>query len=99
MRSKFCVLVLVLFLATACTPAAWQQDPHVQAARETCGRLPDAEQYDCYERQAAEQSNPEICRLTGEFVDDACLQAVYEAAGDATICERIYLQGVVPNCR
>jgi hypothetical protein len=27
-----------------------------------------------------------------------CLQVVYEAAEDPTICDRIYLQGVVPNC-
>jgi hypothetical protein len=40
-----------------------------------------------------------ICWLAGEWIDDACLQSVYEAAGDPAICDRIYLQGVVPNCR
>jgi hypothetical protein len=32
-------------------------------------------------------------------IDDACLQAVYEAAADPGICERLYLRGVRPNCR
>jgi hypothetical protein len=32
------------------------------------------------------------------WVDDMCLQAVYEAADDPSICDRLYLSGVVPNC-
>ena len=99
MRSKLSVLILLLSLATACTPEAWKQDPEVRAAQEACGALPGTEQYSCYEGQAVERSDPEICRLTGKWIDDACLQAVYEAAGDPAICDRIYLQGVVPNCR
>ena len=30
---------------------------------------------------------------------DMCLQAVYEAAADPAICERLYLEGVRPACR
>ena len=32
-------------------------------------------------------------------MDDACLQAVYEAADDPAICDRLYLPGVVPTCK
>ena len=99
MNRKFYVLILLLSLLTACTSPTWEQDHDVQAAREACGALKGSEQYACYERQAVERSNPEICRLTGIWIDDACLQTVYEAADDATIYDRIYLQGVVPNCR
>ena len=99
MKPRFFLLILLLSLTTACASEAWKQDPQVEAAQGTCGALPGAEQYACYERQAIARANPEICRLTGMWVDDACLQAVYEAAGDPAICDRIYLQGVVPNCR
>jgi hypothetical protein len=43
--------------------------------------------------------NPDVCRLLGIAVDDACLQAVYEAADDPAICDRLYLPGVVPVCK
>ncbi|MBC8445571.1 MAG: transposase, partial [Chloroflexi bacterium] len=46
-----------------------------------------------------ERLNPDVCRLAGMWVDDMCLQAVYEAADDPTICDRLYLEGVRPTCR
>ncbi|MGA9351724.1 MAG: hypothetical protein WBW48_23385, partial [Anaerolineae bacterium] len=56
------------------------------------------EYYACIERHAVTNLNPDVCRLAGMWVDDMCLQAVYEAADDPTICDRLYLSGVVPNC-
>jgi hypothetical protein len=32
-------------------------------------------------------------------MDDACLQAVYQAANDPAICDRLYLSGVVSTCK
>ena len=32
-------------------------------------------------------------------MDHACLQAVYQAADDPAICDRLYLKGVRPTCR
>ena len=46
-----------------------------------------------------ETLNPNICGLAGIFVDDACLQSVWEAAGDPSICNRLYLAGTRPTCR
>ncbi len=99
MKVRFYFIAMLLSLVAACTSEAWKRDPKVQAAQEACSVLPNDEQYDCYERQAVERLNPDICRLTGEWIDDACLQAVYEVAGDPAICNRLYLPGVVPNCR
>ena len=87
------ILVLALLLV-ACGPEAWEQDPEVRAARAACGK-----EYDCIERHAVETLNPDVCRLAGIAIDDMCLQAVYEAADDPAICERIYLRGVRPNCQ
>lgn len=91
----------LLFLAaimTACVRSSWQNDPAVKAARKAC-RIASGMDYICVERQAVNAMNPDICRLLGIAVDDACLQTVYEAANDPAICDRIYLPGVVPNCR
>jgi hypothetical protein len=74
-------------------------DPAVEAARRACAGLPEMERYACIERQAVQALNPEICRLAGIAIDDACLQAVYQAADDPGICERLYLRGVRPTCR
>lgn len=92
------LLVLVAALLAACTDSTWRDDPAVQAARNTC-KSPSGMDYDCVEHAAVAASNPEICRLVGIGIDDMCLQAVYEAADDPSICDQIYLQGVVPNCR
>jgi len=92
------LVVLLLFVA-ACGPEAWDQDPQVQAAKAACKGLGDWEEYACIERHAVKALNPDVCRLAGIWIDDMCLQAVYEAADDPTICDRIYLQGVRPNCR
>ena len=48
---------------------------------------------------ATEALNPEICRLLGIAVDDMCLQAVYEAADDPAICDRLCLEEIRPTCR
>ena len=88
----------LLMLLAACTSSTWRKDPDVDAARKTCGSEPDVD-YNCIEEAAVAASNPDICRLVGIYIDDMCLQTVYEAAQDPAICDRIYLQGVVPNCR
>ena len=90
--------LILLILLAACADSAWQRDPAVKTAREACGSGPSAD-YDCIEGAAVTALNPEICRLAGISIDDMCLQAVYEAADDPSICDRIYLSGVVPNCR
>jgi len=92
------LLVAVLLLA-ACALQPWKQDPDVQAAKQDCAGLPQGEHYVCIERHAVASLNPDVCRLAGMWVDDMCLQAVYEAADDPTICNRLYLSGVVPNCQ
>ena len=61
--------------------------------------MPATEHYPCIEQQAVQALEPEVCRLAGMAIDDVCLQAVYEAAADPSICERLYLRGVRPNCR
>ena len=92
------LLLLVARVLAACTDSTWRHDPAVEAARNAC-RSQTGVEYNCVEHEAVAASNPEICRLVGIYIDDMCLQAVYEAADDPTICDRIYLQGVVPNCR
>jgi len=94
---NFALLFLGAVLA-ACTRSLWQNDPAVEAARKACQSASGID-YNCVERQAVNAMNPDICRLLGIAVDDACLQTVYEAANDPAICDRIYLPGVVPNCR
>jgi len=61
--------------------------------------LPESERFDCIARFAVETLNPDVCHLADMWVDDTCLQAVYQAADDPTICERLYLKGVRPTCR
>lgn len=95
----FLLPLLVAIVLSACRDdAAWRKDPVVLAAREAC-KSQSGVDYGCIERQAITALNPEICRLAGKSIDDMCLQMVYEAADDPSICDRIYLQGVVPNCR
>jgi Tol biopolymer transport system component len=94
------LLALLLALAlVACCPEAWERDPQVQKAKRACKELDEGERYACIERHAVETLNPDVCRLAGIWIDDMCLQAVYEAAGDPAICEQIYLEGVRPTCR
>lgn len=90
-------LVLTLFLV-GCGTEAWERDPAVQAAKQACTGLGEGDTYDCVEHRAVESLNPDLCRLAGKWIDDMCLQAVYEAAGDPAICEQLYLQGVRPTC-
>jgi len=93
------VLLWTVLLAAACGPEAWQRDPDVQAARKDCRDPGQGDRYACIERHAVESLNPDVCRLAGIWIDDMCLQMVYEAAGDPAICEQIYLEGVRPTCR
>ena len=96
--SWFNLLVLLVLLA-GCGPQPWKQDPDVQAAKRDCAGLPQGEHYACIERHAVTSLDPEVCRLVGKWVDDACLQAVYQAADDPAICDRLYREGVRPTCR
>ncbi len=93
------VLLLIATSLAACAPQPWEQNPDVQTARRNCTGLAEGERYACIERHAVDSLNPDVCRLAGVWVDDACLQAVYQAADDPAICDRIYLKGVRPTCR
>jgi len=53
----------------------------------------------CIERHAVASLNPDVCRLASVWVDDACLQSIYQAADDPAICDQLYLKGVRPTCR
>jgi hypothetical protein len=93
-RLLFALLGAVLCL-TSCKAAAWERDPDVRMAKRACKGL----DYTCVERHAVESLNPDVCRLAGIWIDDMCLQAVYEAADDPAICDQLYLEGVRPTCR
>jgi len=95
---RLAVACLLLTL-TGCAPRSWKHDAAVQAARSACAGLDEMARQSCIQFHAVGTLNPEVCRLAGMWVDDACLQAVYEAAGDPAICERLYLAGVRPTCR
>jgi len=86
-------------LLTACGARAWERDPTVQTARSACKGVASADRYACVERHAVQSLSPDVCRLLGIGLDDACLQSVYEAADDPAICDRLYLEGVRPTCR
>ena len=95
------VAALAALLLSACSarPPLQVDDPQVQAARRACQDTRNMERFACIEQQAVAALNPDVCRLLGIAVDDACLQAVYEAADDPAICDRLYLPGVVPVCK
>ena len=100
--TKICRLSALLglgLLLTACGARAWEHDLVVQAARSACKGVASADRYTCVERHAVESLSPDVCRLLGIGLDDACLQSVYEAADDPAICDRLYLEGVRPTCR
>ena len=96
--SSVAIYLILFILLAACSDSTWRSDPAIKAAREAC-RSPSGMDYDCVEGAAVAALNPDICRLAGIYIDDMCLQVVYEAADDPSICDRIYLRGVVPNCR
>jgi hypothetical protein len=96
-RLALAILCSLPFLE-ACGPEPWQRDRDVQAADEVCRGL-EGDRYACIERHAVETLNPDVCRLAGIWIDDMCLQAVYEAAADPAICDQLYLEGVRPTCR
>jgi hypothetical protein len=93
------ILAALVLTACAARPLLQVDDPQVQAARRACQDTRDLERAPCIEQQAVAALNPDICRLLGIAVDDACLQAVYQAANDPAICDRLYLSGVVPTCK
>jgi hypothetical protein len=99
LRSPAVAVLLAGCILVACGAEAWERDPVVRAAKQACKGLNAVEEYGCIERRAVESLDPDVCRLAGIYIDDMCLQAVYEAANDPSICERIYLLGVRPNCR
>ncbi len=92
-------LAALVLTACAARPLLQVDDPQVQAARQACQDTRDLERAPCIEQQAVAALNPDICRLLGIAVDDACLQAVYQAANDPAICDRLYLSGVVSTCK
>ena len=93
-------LIVLVVLLTACVPLPAPGDaPDLAAAHSACNGLPDPERTQCVVDRATQALNPEICGLLGIAVDDMCLQAVYEAADDPAICERLYLEGIRPTCR
>jgi len=92
-------LAVFAWLLSACGAGTWRQDPAVQAVRKACKGLDQQARESCVEFHAVGALNPDVCRLAGIWIDDACLQSVYEEAGDPAICERLYLEGVRPNCR
>jgi hypothetical protein len=95
------VAALTALVLAACVarPPLQVKDPQVQAARQACKDVSDPDLLACVEQQAVAALNPDVCRLLGIAVDDACLQAVYQAADDPAICDRLYLPGAVPTCR
>lgn len=100
-RCKGPALLILLFLVTGVACAVvepWRRDPDVRAAKAACNDLDQSRRYACVERHAVDTLNPDVCRLSSIFVDDLCLQMVYEAAGDRSICGRLFLEGVRPNC-
>lgn len=85
--TPFLLLLLVAGVLAACTDdSTWRHDPAVEAARNAC-RSQTGVEYNCVEHEAVAALNPDICRLVGISIDDMCLQAVYEAADDPTICD------------
>jgi hypothetical protein len=92
MNRLLCVLVVASLLLAACGPEAWERDPAIQAAKRECKQVAEGDSYTCIERRAVETLNPDVCRLAGIWIDDMCLQAVYEAAGDPAICDELYLE-------
>lgn len=101
-REGIVLLLAVLVLSAlvgACEGPAWENDPDVQAVRTACAGLRKMEHYSCVEDAAVERLNPDVCHLIAAGLDDLCLQAVYEAAGDPAICAEMYLRGAKENCR
>jgi hypothetical protein len=91
--------ILLAVVLAGCAGKPWEQDPDVQAAKRACEGVSEGERYACIERRAVATLNADVCRLTSRWIDDMCLQAVYQAADDPTICDRLYLKGVRPTCR
>ena len=95
------IALSLTLLAAACSarPPLRSDDPQVRTAQQACKDVPDPDRFACIEQHAIATLNPDVCRLIGIAVNDACLQSVYEAADDPAICDRLYLPGVVPTCK
>lgn len=99
-RASILILAAGLVAVAACArPLLLSSDPDLEAARRACQNVPASDRFVCVEQQAVVTLNPEVCRLLGIAVDDACLQSVYRAADDPAICDRLYLPGVIPTCK
>lgn len=94
----FAVLIAAALLA-GCRGPAWEQVPDVQAARIACAGLRASEHFGCVEEQATSRMNPDVCHLALAGLDSLCLQAVYEASVDPSICDHIYLKETAADCR
>ena len=73
-------------------------DPVIRKAWLTCHSVSAENRVACYEKLASEQSNPDICWLTGPSIDDGCMQTVFKASKDPDICSRISKPGVKLLC-
>jgi hypothetical protein len=73
-------------------------DPVIRQAWLTCYSVSADNRVACYEKLALEQSDPDICWLTGPSIDDACMQAVFKASKDPDICSHISKPGVKLLC-
>jgi hypothetical protein len=73
-------------------------DPVICKAWLTCYSVSAENRVACYEKLALEQSDPDICWLTGPSVDDACMQTVFKASKDPDICGHISKPGVKVLC-
>lgn len=93
------LVLAVVFLSAACRGPTWEEDPDVRAARIACAGLRAHEHYTCVEDQATTRLNPDICHLAVAGLDGLCLQAVYEAADDPSICDHIFLKEMTDRCR
>jgi len=86
-------------LLTGCRGPVWEQSPDVQAARIACAGLRASEHFVCVEEQATARMNPDVCHLAFAGLDNLCLQSVYEASVDPSICDHIYLEDTATDCR
>jgi hypothetical protein len=70
----------------------------VQAAEKACRRFDEEGQYTCAECHGTDSLDPDAYRQGCIWIDDMCLQTVYDAVGDLATCEQTYSAGVRPIC-
>ena len=105
MAMKLCLSIFALVIAAlifiVVTYPSFRliiSDPAMRKAWQTCHSMAAENRAPCYQKLAIEQSNPDICWLIGPSIDDACMQSVFEASGDSSICSRISKPGVKALC-